>query len=45
MAEKINRRALESYFICKFKAHLTLSGAPRVESDYLEMAHDQYRRL
>jgi predicted RecB family nuclease len=45
MAEKINRRALESYFICQFKAYLTLSGAPRVGSDYLEMAHDQSQLL
>jgi predicted RecB family nuclease len=45
MADKINRRALESYFTCKFKAHLTLSGAPGVESDYLEMVRDQSLRL
>ena len=27
MAEKISRQALDNYFACKFKAHLTVSGA------------------
>jgi len=43
--EKISRQALDNYFACKFKAHLTVSGARGVPSEYLNMARDQDRRF
>src|SRR5262249_45865325 len=45
MLEKINRRTLESYFVCQFKTHLALSGAQEANSDYLEMISAQYVRV
>jgi predicted RecB family nuclease len=45
MAVKITREVLESHFACKFKAHLKLSGARSVPSDYLNIIRDQDRRF
>jgi predicted RecB family nuclease len=45
MVEKISRQALDNYFACKFKAHLTVSGARGVPSEYLNLARDQDRRF
>ena len=43
MVEKINRQVLDSYFACKFKAHLMLSGGRGVPSEYLKMTREQDR--
>lgn len=45
MAEKINRQVLESYFACKFKAHLKLLGTQGVPSEYLNMTREEGRRF
>jgi hypothetical protein len=45
MAAKINRRVLESYFACKFKAHLKLSSVQDAPSEYLNIAHEEDRRF
>ena len=45
MPEKINRQVLDSYFLCKFKAHLMLSGEQGVPSEYLKMTREQDRTL
>jgi predicted RecB family nuclease len=43
MPEKINRQVLDSYFACKFKTHLMLSGEQGVPSEYLKMTCEQDR--
>lgn len=43
MAAKITRGVLESYFACKFKAHLKLIEVQGIPSEYLNMIHDEDR--
>ncbi len=45
MAAKISRQVLESYFACKFKAHLKLSNVRGALSDYLHMTHEEDQRF
>jgi ABC-type Fe2+-enterobactin transport system substrate-binding protein len=45
MAAKISRQVLESYFACKFKAHLKLRGTQGVPSEYLNMIREEDRHF
>ena len=45
MLAKITRQVLESYFACKFKAHLKLLDVQGVASDHLNMIREDNRRF
>jgi predicted RecB family nuclease len=45
MAAKISTQVLESYFECKFKAHLKLSGEHGVPSEYANITGEENRRF